>query len=108
MPILAPVCTLRLAPELRSTLIKELNFLDEAHNAERAERELKNDRVYIPKVRWDMSSERVLVAEWIDGFRVDDGDQIEAHGWSKRSVCKTLLDVVSNRSFVCSFLQRTR
>ena len=28
--------------------------------------------VYVPKVHWELTSKRVLTAEWIDGCRVTD------------------------------------
>ena len=43
--------------DLSVSLRQELNFLNEGKNAERCARELESLKyVYIPKVRWDLSS----------------------------------------------------
>lgn len=51
----------------------ELDFLQEATNAERIGNLFKNNRhIYIPKIRWDLSSHRVLTMEYIDGVKVTE------------------------------------
>jgi aarF domain-containing kinase len=55
-------------PEFRINLLRELNFMNEGRNSERAAADLKaqgNTKVYIPKVKWDMSSPRVLAMEFV-------------------------------------------
>ena len=55
----------------------ETDFVNEANNAERmrqlvaAEPRLR-DKVYIPKVYRDLSSTRVMTAEWVEGVRLWD------------------------------------
>ena len=52
----------------------ELNFLQEARNGERLAAMLAHDaRVHVPAVHRALSSERVLVMEWIEGVRLTDG-----------------------------------
>ena len=59
----------------------ETDFENEAHNGERmaalvaGEPRLRG-RVYIPKVFHDLSSKRVMTAEWIEGVRLWDKDSI--------------------------------
>lgn len=58
-------------PELEATVRAELNFLQEAHNGERVAAMFGGDKhVHIPAVYRDLSSERVLVQEYIKGCRV--------------------------------------
>jgi aarF domain-containing kinase len=55
----------------------ETNFVNEADNAERMAKLIAGEsrlrgRVYIPKVYRDLSSERVMTAEWIEGVGLWD------------------------------------
>lgn len=64
-------------------LRRELDFVEEAQNAEktakfvRAEPRLA-DKVYIPKVYPEYSTKKVMTAEWIDGVRLSDRPAIRA------------------------------
>ena len=59
--------------DLRSSLLEELDFVHEGKNAERCYEELKDIKgFYVPKVRWDLTTKRVLTAEFIKGCKVND------------------------------------
>jgi aarF domain-containing kinase len=64
-----------LTPFISDTLYSETDFLSEAHNAQRtaefvaSEPSLKG-KIYVPKVYGDISTKRVMVAEWIDGIGI--------------------------------------
>ena len=82
-----------LVPYITERLMLECDFQNEAANSERmagfvqAEPRLR-DRVYIPKVYHDLSSKRVMTAEWIEGVRLWDKDGITKSwngGWREGS-----------------------
>jgi aarF domain-containing kinase len=76
--------------DLRFNLAEELNFEQEGRNLERCRRDLSVlPYVYLPQVDWQLTSKRVLTAEWIDGCRVTDKAAIHAMG----------LDVADVRTF---------
>jgi len=61
----------------------ETDFQNEADNSERMAELVRGeprlrDRVYIPKVYRELSSKRVMTAEWIEGVRLWDKDRITA------------------------------
>jgi aarF domain-containing kinase len=66
-----------LVPYISERLMLETDFENEARNAGRmrdliqGEKRLR-DRVYIPEVYHDMTSKRVMTAEWIEGVRLWD------------------------------------
>lgn len=70
-----------LVPYITERLMLETDFENEADNAEdmkrlvAAEKRL-NGRVYIPKVYRELSSRRVMTAEWIEGVRLWDKEGI--------------------------------
>ncbi|KAL5528446.1 hypothetical protein ACEPAF_7582 [Sanghuangporus sanghuang] len=75
-----------LGEEMRDNLPKELDFVNEASNAERAARDFEGVRtsLYIPKVL--SASKRVLVMEFIDGGRIDDLEYLAEHNIDRNYV----------------------
>ncbi|KAL6705885.1 hypothetical protein ACN47E_006345 [Coniothyrium glycines] len=82
-----------LVPYVSERLMLETDFVNEANNAEEmrglveAEPRL-NGRVYIPKVYRELSSRRVMTAEWIEGVRLWDKAGITENwkgGWRQGS-----------------------
>jgi len=82
-----------LVPYISERLMLETDFENEAQNAEKMRGLIQNeprlrDRVYIPKVYHDLSSKRVMTAEWIEGVRLWDKEGITGTwhgGWRKGS-----------------------
>lgn len=66
-----------LVPFVTERLLLETDFENEADNSERMAKLVAGEsrlrgRVYIPRVYRDMSSKRVMTAEWIEGVRLWD------------------------------------
>ena len=73
--------------ELKETLAEELDFEHEAHNLEECGRDLRElSFVYVPQVHWELTSKRVMTAEWIDGCKSSDRDSMERMGLSRADV----------------------
>ncbi|CAD6583271.1 MAG: hypothetical protein ASARMPRED_001279 [Alectoria sarmentosa] len=70
-----------LVPFITERLMLETDFVNEADNAERMGRLVAGeprlrDKVYVPKVYRDLSSPRVMTAEWIEGVRLWDKEHL--------------------------------
>lgn len=70
-----------LVPFITERLMLETDFVNEADNAERMGRLVAGeprlrDKVYVPKVYRDLSSARVMTAEWIEGVRLWDKEHL--------------------------------
>lgn len=82
-----------LVPFISERLLLETDFENEAANAQRMKALVNGeprlrDRVYIPKVYSDLSSKRVMTAEWIEGVRLWDKDSLTRSwqgGWRQGS-----------------------
>ncbi|KAM4013360.1 aarF domain-containing protein kinase 1 isoform 2-T2 [Anomaloglossus baeobatrachus] len=59
-----------LVEEAKKNLPRELDFLNEARNAEKM-------TAMIPKIHWDVSTERVLVMEYVEGGQANDRQYME-------------------------------
>ncbi|KAL4897581.1 ABC1 family-domain-containing protein [Aspergillus ambiguus] len=82
-----------LVPYINERLYLETDFQNEAQNSETMSRLVAGEsrlrgRVYIPRVYHDLSSRRVMTAEWIEGVRLWDKDGITRDwrgGWRQGS-----------------------
>ncbi len=82
-----------LVPFITERLLLETDFVNEADNSERMAKLVAGEsrlrgRVYIPKVYRELSSRRVMTAEWIEGVRLWDKQNLEAPwkgGWGQGS-----------------------
>jgi aarF domain-containing kinase len=82
-----------LVPYISERLMLETDFENEADNAEEMKRLVAGEkrlrgRVYIPEVYRELSSKRVMTAEWIEGVRLWDKEGITNRwqgGWHKGS-----------------------
>ncbi|XP_018556845.1 uncharacterized aarF domain-containing protein kinase 5 [Lates calcarifer] len=76
--------------DLKGTLAQELDFENEAKNSERCAQELKHFKfVVIPKVFWEQTSKRVLTAEFCNGCKINNLEDIKRQGLSLKR-CKLL------------------
>ncbi|KAI9852299.1 MAG: hypothetical protein M1838_001188 [Thelocarpon superellum] len=70
-------------PYISGRLLLETDFVNEADNAERMAELVAHDsrlrgRVYVPVVYRDLSSKRIMTAEWIEGVRLWDKETLTA------------------------------
>lgn len=69
-PIYHPTATVE---ELKKTIRKELDFLNEAYNFERFRTNFKEvDYIKIPEVHWDLTTVHLLTMEYIDGIKISE------------------------------------
>lgn len=96
------------ADYIEKHLREETDFLNEVRNAEKCrahivESNLK-DLVHIPVVFHELSSKRVMVAEWIEGVSLASPEAIVALGFSTREVMSTIVNVFSDQLFRSGFV----
>ncbi|KAL8734639.1 MAG: hypothetical protein Q9181_003123 [Wetmoreana brouardii] len=70
-----------LVPYISERLLLETDFVNEADNSERMAKLVAGEsrlrgRVYIPKVYRELSSKRIMTAEWIEGVRLWDKETL--------------------------------
>jgi ubiquinone biosynthesis protein len=78
--------------ELSAAVRQELNFEQEARNADIFYSNYKNDRhVLIPRVYWQYSSRRVLVMEYLAGIKISDFAGLKKANFKTAVVAENLL-----------------
>ncbi len=71
--------------ELTRTVMRELSYRQEGQNAERIAKLLsKNEFVYIPKVYWEFTTDRVLVMEYVEGIKLNRPEKLTAAGFDRK------------------------
>jgi hypothetical protein len=87
-------------------LREEVDFVNEARNSEIATKHISEvpelaGRVTIPKVHWDLTTSRVMTAEWIDGIPLYDEIAIKKQGYSLSDIMTIVVDIFSDVSRLC-------
>jgi ubiquinone biosynthesis protein len=84
-----------IAEEFAFTLRNEMDYRREGHNADRFRRNFADETaLYLPKVYWDYTTQRVLTLERISGIRIDDVASMDAAGVDRRQVAKNAARII--------------
>lgn len=91
--------------DLKGTLAQELDFENEARNSERCAEELKHFKfIVVPKVFWDLTSKRVLTAEFCDGCKINNVEEIQRQGLSLKDAADKLVRTFAEQIFYTGFI----
>lgn len=95
-----------LVREFAYTLRNELDYVYEAHNAERIARDFAGDpALRVPKVHWDFTTPRVLTLERMDGIKISDVAAMDAAGIDRRAVARNAVSILMREVFEFGFFQ---
>lgn len=84
---------LGIVEEFTRTVMREMDFVEEARNCGRFRRNFKHNLdIYIPKIYTEFVTEKVLVMERIEGVRIDNIDAIDAIGLDRKRLAKVGVD----------------
>ncbi|KAG7317402.1 hypothetical protein KOW79_019700 [Hemibagrus wyckioides] len=91
--------------DLKGTLAQELDFENEGRNSERCAEELKHFKfVVIPKVFWDLTSKRVLTAEFCQGCKINNIQEIKRQGLSLKDTADKFIRTFAEQIFYTGFI----
>jgi predicted unusual protein kinase regulating ubiquinone biosynthesis (AarF/ABC1/UbiB family) len=93
-----------LVDELAENIPRELDFVNEGRNAERiAGFFAGRDDLAVPRIHWDLTSERVLVMERMDGIKVSDVAALAKAGIDRSEVMRILVEAYCEQVLVHGF-----
>jgi len=103
-PGFSAVDIIGLIEEFGDTILKELNYLNEAANAARFADIFKDaDYVKIPRVHLELSTDRLLIMEYVDGIPPDDKEALLAAGLDPSQIAingtTVLLEMIFKNGF---------
>ncbi|XP_056154748.1 uncharacterized aarF domain-containing protein kinase 5 isoform X1 [Lampris incognitus] len=91
--------------DLKGTLAQELDFEHEARNSERCAEELKHFKfIVVPKVYWEQTSKRVLTAEFCEGCKINNVEEIKRQGLSLKDAADKLIRTFAEQIFYTGFI----
>ncbi|MCU1474153.1 AarF/UbiB family protein [Amnibacterium sp.] len=93
-----------LADEFARSLRAELDYVREAHSADRFAAAFADDpEIHIPRVYWDTTSTRVLTLERITGIKVDDLDALDAAHMDRPAIVRRAIAAIAQMVFTDGF-----
>ncbi|XP_061109413.1 uncharacterized aarF domain-containing protein kinase 5 isoform X2 [Conger conger] len=91
--------------DLKGTLAQELDFENEGRNSERCAQDLKHFKfVVVPKVFWEQTSKRVLTAEFCEGCKINNVEEIRRQGLSLKDTADKLIRTFAEQIFYTGFI----
>lgn len=77
----------RMMQQLADAMLEELDFTNEARNADRIRADFANEaRVIVPVIHWEWTSETLLVMDYIDGVAPRDAQALQRAGISPQRI----------------------
>jgi ubiquinone biosynthesis protein len=94
----------RIVTEFARTIEKELNYAMESANMLRFARQFDDEPdLYIPRVHREISSNRVLTMEYIDGVKVSDINKLKEEGLDPVIIAERGFDLIMKQIFIHGF-----
>lgn len=95
VPDLAFLNAVGLVGEFEQAIQEEMDFLREAENASRFRANFEGSRdLYVPKIFLHLTTEKVLVMEYLEGARIDELDKLLESGFNLDKIAQRGSDVL--------------
>lgn len=93
----------RMVEEFSKSLLGELDYTQEARNAEKISQQMDYDGVYIPDIHWDYTSTRVLTMEYVIGTTLNRRDELLSKGVKLKALAQQLVEMMLRQIFIHGF-----
>lgn len=93
----------RMVEEFSKSLLGELDYSQEARNAEKIAQQMDYDGVHIPTIYWDYSSTRVLTMEFVVGITLNRREELLNKGIKLKAVAQQLVEMMLRQIFIHGF-----
>ncbi len=94
----------RIVEEFARSLEKEINYRTEASHIERFARQFLDDEtVYIPKVFRQMSTQRILTMEYVEGINASEVELLQREGYDLREITRRGTGLIMKQIFDFGF-----
>ncbi len=90
--------------EFARTVRKELDFINEGRNIDKFRANFKDiETVRIPKVYWDLTADKILTMEYIDGIKISDTVKLKKSQFDKKIIAARGADMILKQIFADGF-----
>jgi ubiquinone biosynthesis protein len=94
----------RIVEEFARSLEKEIDYTAEASHIERFARQFMDEgTLYVPKVFRELTTQRILTMEYIDGIKASAVDRLRRDGYDLRTIATRGADLIMKQIFVHGF-----
>ena len=94
-----------LLDELKDTMSRELDFVEEAKNSEKCKKDLAHLKfIYVPDVLWSCTSKRILTTEFIEGIKISHATDLMESGLNLKTIGEYLLKTFAEQVFHTGFV----
>jgi len=94
----------RIVEEFAHSLQKEINYRTEASHIERFARQFMDDEtVYIPKVFREMSTQRILTMEYVEGIKASEVERLQREGYDLPEITRRGTGLIMKQIFDFGF-----
>lgn len=95
---------IELVAEFERTILDELDLMREAANASQLRRNFENsDMLYIPRIYWQYTTEKIMVMERIYGVQISDITTLRAQGINMKKLAEFGVNIFFTQVFRDSF-----
>jgi predicted unusual protein kinase regulating ubiquinone biosynthesis (AarF/ABC1/UbiB family) len=90
--------------EFAETLIAELDYIQEGHNAETIAFNSREDELFAsPAIYWEYTTKRILTMKFMEGIKITDYEQIESAGLDRKKIAAQLLGIYVRQILIDGF-----
>jgi ubiquinone biosynthesis protein len=90
--------------EFAKSLRAEVDYSLEGRNSEKIAKQFEgNSKIYIPKVYWDYSSQKVLTMEFVEGTKLNELEKIEKIGYNRKVIAERVVNAIFKQIIVDGF-----
>ena len=91
--------------EFAETLLDELDYVKEGHNAETiaANTRTRDEDILFPEIYWDYTTRRVLTMEYMEGIKITNYDELSRLGVDRNQMALILLRAYINQILADGF-----
>lgn len=93
-----------LVEQFGRTILAELDYLQEARNAERfAANFAENPSIRVPRVYWETTTSRMLTLERVEGLKINDIEALDAAGFDRSALALNAASALAQMVFQDAF-----
>lgn len=93
-----------LVHELGESLRKELDYENEARNAEKLARNFSDDEtLFVPNIYWDFTTKKVLTLDFVDGVKINDLDRLAKLPFDRKEIAERFANVLLKQILIDGF-----
>lgn len=90
--------------EFAKSLRAEVDYSLEGRNSEKIAKQFEgDDKIYIPKVYWEYSSQKVLTMEFVEGTKLNEFAKLEQQGYNRKVIAERVVHSIFQQILIDGF-----